>query len=204
MKRATAPQAGEVHGTISGRFEHIPDASQKRLVKGRIPTQLKNFVTRQAPAATIGQLKGAEGVAGEYAYHADPYTSGQHRTAVEATEASHGRQPFKASCGGRLGGAFNKLQYEALGPSKARRATQNSLRPFKPSHAGRSSAFSADPEYMACPAPKAASAQAGKGKVDKHMPSWRPTHGSVTSATPSILVKNLRQCQLVFRAQSLL
>ena len=34
--------------------------------------------------------------------------------------------------------------------------------------------------------------QAGKGKVDKHMPSWRPTHGSVTSATPSILVKNLR------------
>ena len=47
---------------------------------------------------------------GEYAYHADPYTSGQHRTAVKASEASHGRQPFKASFGGRLGGAFEKVQ----------------------------------------------------------------------------------------------
>lgn len=51
------------------------------------------------------------------------------------------------------------LQYEALGPLKARGPKENSLCPFKPSHAGRSSAFSAQPEYMACPVPKASSAQ---------------------------------------------
>lgn len=64
----------------------------------------------QAQSEKVSNLAGDDMKAGEYAYHADPYTSGQHRTAVEATEASHGRQPFKASCGGRLGGAFNKLQ----------------------------------------------------------------------------------------------
>ena len=40
----------------------LQDASQKRLVKGHIPTQPKNFVTRQAPAATIGQLQDVKGV----------------------------------------------------------------------------------------------------------------------------------------------
>ena len=48
--------------------------------------------------------------AGEYAYHADPYTPGRRRTAGKAPEALHGKQPFRASCGGRVGGAFGKVQ----------------------------------------------------------------------------------------------
>ena len=50
--------------------------------------------------------------AGEYAYHADPDSSGQYCSARRAPAATHGRLPFKASCGSRLGGAFGKTQVQ--------------------------------------------------------------------------------------------
>ena len=51
------------------------------------------------------------------------------------------------------------LQYEALGAVKPKRPEKSTTRPFRPGFAGRTAAFSPQPEYMACPATSLARAK---------------------------------------------
>ncbi|BDA49043.1 hypothetical protein COCOBI_13-1530 [Coccomyxa sp. Obi] len=155
MQKATAMEAGEVYGTISGRFPYIPTGAEAPHGKTEAAPRPRGIYTSCAKKGsygciktTLSEIKGSKGVAGEYEYIADPYPQVKYQSKTKEGEV--GREPFRPTQSNRRGHLFSVFKYEDRRLPTAERHSEHSGPAFKPSFAGRTSGFSRWPEHMAC------------------------------------------------------
>lgn len=155
---------------------------------------------------TLSERAGAEGIAQEYRYVADPYCERKTKQSVQDSKDKHvsdnpfrpvsGFKKFKPGMVGRTTG--EPYPYVEEGPSK-KEPLPPLERPFRPSHppkSGVNATLDKFPEYVEDPIPAKLQAAKEARKKERELlgtlPPWRAGSGKPkTGATPSILRLNL-------------
>jgi len=214
-----SPGKGDYYATF-GKIPYItPNANVGGKKKGDATSELRGIFTSPSkrgtfgyPKTTLSQRVGAAGVAGEYAYVADPI-----REAKRQPPSTDSKDPFRpvnppkkytAGMAGRTlsevkkefkgKGVAGEYEYVHQGPPTKGALPEPLANPFKPpstTKVGKNATLNKFPLYLADPEgaklerSRAAREAEMKQRLDN---AWRPSAQTKTDATRSIMRMNLR------------
>eukprot|EP00898_Chlorokybus_atmophyticus_P006505 jgi/Chlat1/6856/Chrsp51S06535 len=199
---------GSYEGSIGKAWPHEPEidhlAKKRGPGGGGIVHEPRNVVsspgkrgTFGVPGTTVSERHGTGGVAGEYLYAADDYDAYRKKMRDDSLLSIKKRVSEKAFRPPGMPAPHKDPDYIEMGPNP-RPQTEKGLTPFRPSHPPRSGAqgaFARFPEYV--PDPLALRLKEEKEARDRErqrlgaVPRFVPPNGPKTTATTSILRKNI-------------